>query len=140
MTTEAPETQVEASAAAPETTGEDPRMVTLVSRDDQKFELPLNAARLSEMVNNALNLDAGEDDNEDEDLRPVEILRVTAECLEKVVDFLKHYNEDKMTDIPSKFCCRQQRSTCLDATTCNSKSAIFSSAWQFLYRPILLKV
>lgn len=79
-------------------------MVTLVAKDGQKFTLPLEAARKSELVANALgggdNDDDGNDDQDNNEEREVELVNVMGSCLEKVVEFLKHYNEEPMKEIP----------------------------------------
>ena len=96
------------------TTSSSVPMVTLVSLDDAKFTLPVEAAKESEMVSNALGLgddeDEDEDDDEDEEddgnktskkeVKSVDLLKVTSRCLEQVVEFLKHYHEEKMNEIP----------------------------------------
>ena len=79
----------------------DERTVKLVSRDDVEFVLPVEAAKESRFVANSLNLDdegEGEDTNGGSDLR-VDVIRVSGACLEKVVDFLKHYKEEPMSEI-----------------------------------------
>ena len=40
-----------------------------------------------------------EDDEDNESPEDVEILKVDSPCLEKVVEFLKHYQEDALKDI-----------------------------------------
>ena len=76
------------------------RTVKLVSRDDVEFVLPVEAAKESRFVANSLNLDDGEGPEEggDEELK-VDVIRVSGGCLEKVVNFLKHYKEEPMTEI-----------------------------------------
>ena len=88
-------------------TEEEP-MITLVSGDGKEILLPLSAARPCHLVNNALSLD---DEEEDEDNRvvrgpdyyaahPVHVQRVGAKTLEKIVEYLIHYEEELMTPIP----------------------------------------
>ena len=70
--------------------------IKLVSNDDKEFVLPTATARLSKIVDNAF-------DDEEDNVTPPEtfdILRVRGECLEKVVEFLKHYVEEPMREIP----------------------------------------
>jgi len=62
--------------------------------DVRSFELPFKAAKLSEFVKDAV----GECEEESAE---VDVPRVKGECLEKVVAFLKHYDEEKMKDIPT---------------------------------------
>lgn len=88
---------------------EEEKTVTLVSLDDHRYTLPVEAAALSEMVSNALGLgdDADGDDDDDEDEenqdttpKSVDLLKVTSRCLEKVVEFMKHHQQEKMNEIP----------------------------------------
>ena len=71
---------------------DDDRIIKLKSKDDKVFELPADAAQISDLVKDSLG------DSEDE---IIEILRVSSETLEKVVEFLKHYKEEKMKEIPT---------------------------------------
>jgi hypothetical protein len=71
---------------------DDDRIIKLKSKDEQVFELPADAAQISDLVKDSLG------DSEDE---IIEILRVGSECLEKVVAFLVHYKEEKMKEIPT---------------------------------------
>ena len=78
----------------------DDRIVKLVSRDDMEYELPLRAARLSRFVGNSLNLDDDNDAPDDaEETLKVDVIRVSGGCLEKVVAFLKHHDEQPMNEI-----------------------------------------
>lgn len=77
--------------------------VKLVSRDDQEFDLPLKAAKLSRFVCNSLSLDddgqlPAEDEDNKEGLK-VDVIRVSGGCLEKVVAFMKHHAEEAMQEI-----------------------------------------
>ena len=57
---------------------------------------PYAAARLAHVVRDA------NDENDDGDIdspEDVEILKVNSPCLEKVVEFLKHYHEEALTEI-----------------------------------------
>ena len=76
----------------------DERTVKLVSRDDVEFVLPVEAARESRFVADSLNLDDVNLEDADNDLR-VDVIRVSGGCLEKVVDFLKHFKEEPMSEI-----------------------------------------
>ena len=72
-------------------TDENVPMVTLVSLDEQRFTLPIAAAKESKMVFNALGSD---DDSselmEQDEVNEVDCLKVTGACLEQVVKFLNH--------------------------------------------------
>ena len=74
-------------------------MVTLVSRDKKIFELPKAAAVLAEMVKNTINLEDEDEDEKPDNYAPVEVLRVDADCLEKVVEFLVHYEKEPLPKI-----------------------------------------
>ncbi|KAL9187772.1 hypothetical protein ACHAXT_006150 [Thalassiosira profunda] len=69
--------------------------IKLVSRSGDPFELPYAAARLSQTVKDAQSCE--EDDNDDPE--DVEIVKVDTPCLEKVVEFLKHHQEEPLTEI-----------------------------------------
>jgi hypothetical protein len=72
---------------------QDDRIIKLKSKDEQVFELTADAASISDLVRDSLT------DAEDDD--PIEILRVSSDCLQKVVEFLKHYKEENMKEIPT---------------------------------------
>jgi S-phase kinase-associated protein 1 len=69
--------------------------VTLRSKDGKEFRVSTEAARLSDLVKDALL------DDEGGEVTLVDVLRVSSDCLEEVVSFLSHYQEEKMTDIPT---------------------------------------
>jgi len=81
----------------------DERIVTLVSADGQRFELTAEAAKNAQLVRRSLNLGGDEDEDDDEPpdpLQSLDLLRVSGRALDKVVDFLKHYDQEKMMEIP----------------------------------------
>ena len=57
---------------------------------------PYKAARLSQTVKDACGDDDDGDDGSPED---VEIIKVDSPCLAKVVEFLKHYDEEPLKEI-----------------------------------------
>lgn len=69
-------------------------IIRLVSKDGDVFELSERAANLSELIQDSPR-------EEDEEVTKLDIARVNSACLKKVVEFLKHYDEEKMTDIPT---------------------------------------
>mmetsp|Transcript_5838 Transcript_5838/g.10530 ORF Transcript_5838/g.10530 Transcript_5838/m.10530 type:complete len:172 (-) Transcript_5838:248-763(-) len=69
--------------------------IKLISRVGDAFELPYKAASLSQTVKDAL----GVEDDENEHSDDVEIVKVDTPCLEKVVEFLKHYQKDPLNEI-----------------------------------------
>ena len=64
---------------------------------NQILHRPYAAARLSQTVKDAQPFEEGDDD--DAEPEDVEIVKVDTACLEKVVEFLKHYNEENLTPI-----------------------------------------
>ena len=58
---------------------------------------PYAAARLSQTVKDAQPCE--DDDGESEDPEDVEIVKVDSPCLEKVVEFLKHYDDEALKEI-----------------------------------------
>ncbi|KAL3762471.1 hypothetical protein ACHAWU_008174 [Discostella pseudostelligera] len=67
-------------------------VIKLISKSGDSYELPYDAACLSQVVKDAQPEEDGEVDD-------VEISKVESACLAKVVEFLKHYHEDPMTEI-----------------------------------------
>mmetsp|Transcript_5467 Transcript_5467/g.8028 ORF Transcript_5467/g.8028 Transcript_5467/m.8028 type:complete len:164 (-) Transcript_5467:208-699(-) len=70
---------------------DDSEPVILKSKDGGSIEIPYEAAKLSELVR----------DSVEEDEREVQVLRVSTDCLAKVVEFLKHHVEEPMVAIPT---------------------------------------
>lgn len=77
--------------------------VMLKSMPDEKgdvktFKMAFKAAELSEFIKDT----AGEavDDADDTPVE-IEVTRVGGDCLAKVVDFLNHYHEEPMKEIPT---------------------------------------
>ncbi len=68
------------------------REVTLIARDGEEFKVSLAGAKLSGMVANALS-----DDDSDEE-RSVQLPLVDKASLERVVSFVNHYLNERMTD------------------------------------------
>ena len=70
--------------------------IKLISRTGDAFELPYVAARLSQTVKDAQPCEEEDDNEQPED---VEIVKVDTPCLEKVVEFMKHYHEEPLEEI-----------------------------------------
>lgn len=68
-------------------------IVTLKSKEGESFEVPAAAAELSSLVRDSIH--------DDTDVDAVEVMRVGSTCLGKVVEFLRHYQEEPMEDIPT---------------------------------------
>lgn len=75
----------------------DDKIITLISRDDKRFQLPKSAAVLAGFIKDSLAID--DEDDEPEIYEPVHVLRVNGDCLQKVVDFLSHYENDPLPEI-----------------------------------------
>lgn len=69
-------------------------IIRLRSKDDKVFELTERAASISELISDSPRED-------DDEVTEIEIARVKSECLEKVVEYMKHYGEEKMNEIPT---------------------------------------
>lgn len=86
---------------------DDDRMIKLKSMPDENgetrtFDISLAAATLSDLVKDASGILEDNDDDDDEDkILEIDVTRVKAPCLAKVVDFLNHHHEEKMKTIPT---------------------------------------
>ena len=69
------------------------QIIRLRSSDDQVFEVTERAAKISELVEDS--------PREEDEVTEIEIARVRSPCLSKVVEFMKHYDEEKMKEIPT---------------------------------------
>jgi hypothetical protein len=65
--------------------------------NSREFEISYGAAKLSELIKDSV----GEDFEEDDAMPEIDVPRVKGDCLEKVVDFMKHYNYEPMKEIPT---------------------------------------
>lgn len=75
--------------------------IILQSSDGHDFEVPIDAAKIADLVQDSVGV-AEEDEADDDDGMPsgsLSILRVKKDCLQKVVDYMKHYKEEPMRDI-----------------------------------------
>ncbi len=88
---------------------EETRIIKLRSMPDengetQVFEIPYAAAMISDLVKDAIGDHEDEDDGDEEEenaVREVGVLRVKGPCLAKAVDFMKHHHIEKMKEIPT---------------------------------------
>lgn len=69
-------------------------IIRLKSKDERVFEITEDEGSISELIRDAT------EGNEEEALE-IEIGRVNSNCLEKVVNFMKHYAVEKMKEIPT---------------------------------------
>lgn len=69
-------------------------IIRLKSNDGKVFEITEHEGSISELIRDAT------EGNED-DVTEIEISRVNSECLEKVVNFMKHYAVEKMKEVPT---------------------------------------
>lgn len=63
----------------------------------REFDISFGAAKLSELIKDSV----GEDFEEDDVVPEIDVPRVKGDCLAKVVDFMKHYKEEPMKEIPT---------------------------------------
>lgn len=68
-------------------------VIHLKSSDDKVFEITERAAKISEFVTDV--------PREEDSVTEIHITRVGSPCLEKVVEFMKHYDEEEMKEIPT---------------------------------------
>lgn len=69
-------------------------IIRLRSSDGKVFELTESSAEISELLKDSPR-------EEDDEVTEIDIVRVASPCLEKVVEFMKHYDEEKMKEIPT---------------------------------------
>ena len=70
------------------------KKIELRSKDGVSFTIPEKAAKVSVLL-----MDMPRE--EDGDTTSIDIARVNSECLGKVVDFMNHYAEEEMKEIPT---------------------------------------
>jgi Skp1 family, tetramerisation domain len=78
----------------------DDAVVILASSDQKQVELPVKAAKHSVLITNWLEI-KGEDD-EEQDL-VLDLPNVESTSLEKIVEFLKHFEKNPFPPIPERF-------------------------------------
>jgi S-phase kinase-associated protein 1 len=66
------------------------------SKEGDVYEVPISVAKMSQLV--AETLDGDEDDESDE-VKDIPLPNVSANVLQKVIEFCKHYQEEPMTSI-----------------------------------------
>jgi hypothetical protein len=66
--------------------------------NQRECEIKFGAAKLSELIRDSVG---DHDDDEPMSTTEIDVPRVKGDCLEKVVDFLKHYEEEPMKEIPT---------------------------------------
>jgi S-phase kinase-associated protein 1 len=74
-------------------------MLVLRSSDGIEYTLPMEAAKLAELVRDSLPDEA--DEGPPGDMKKVDVMRVSSECLANVVAFLKHHDKEPMKEIPT---------------------------------------
>ena len=83
-------------------------IVVLQSNDGASFELSKRAACASDFVRDSLGEEDDDDDDDDDNdngddnhrrTTVVDVLRVSGDCLAKVVEFLQHHDEEAMPEI-----------------------------------------
>lgn len=72
------------------------------SETAREFEISAEAAKLSDLIKDSL----GDVDDDDDEPKVIELLRVSTDTLEQVIDFMVHYDQEAMTEIPTPLGCR----------------------------------
>lgn len=72
------------------------QVIRLKAKDGKVFDLSMAAASISELI---INASEGQEDSDDP--IEIEIDRLSSEGLGKVVEFMNHYKDEKMVEIPS---------------------------------------
>jgi hypothetical protein len=78
------------------------RVVTLESKEGQRFELLFEAAIQSELLRDTLQVQDEPDEDADETPSvdaPLRLERVNGACLKKIVDFLKYHHTTPLKEI-----------------------------------------
>ncbi len=73
----------------------DNRSVHLVSSEGESFDVPLSAAKMSELVKTMLDEEAEDGD----DAQEIPLPNVKSQILTLVINFLRHYATEPMNDI-----------------------------------------
>lgn len=74
---------------------EDNKNVRLVSVEGESYEVPLDVAKMSELVKNMID-----DDQDEEEAQEIPLPNVKSPILAKVIEYLEHYNKSEaMTEI-----------------------------------------
>ena len=69
-------------------------IIKLRSSDGKVFELSESAAKISELLSDSPRED-------DEEITEIDVVRVEGATLEKVVEFMKHFDQETMKEIPT---------------------------------------
>ena len=72
----------------------DDKIVHLVSNEGESFDVPLSAAKMSELVKQMID-----DDAEADEAQEIPLPNVKSTILSRVIEFIRHYSEDKMNEI-----------------------------------------
>lgn len=64
------------------------------SGEEPEYQISIAEGEISELIRNTT------EDREDPEIT-IDIARVKSKCLKKVVDFMQHYNKEKMKEIPT---------------------------------------
>ena len=67
-----------------------------MSKEGDVYEVPVHVAKMSQLVAETFE---GEEDEDNDEISDVPLPNVTAQVLEKVIEYCKHYQEEPMTPI-----------------------------------------
>eukprot|EP00518_Triparma_eleuthera_P005595 CAMPEP_0182452822 /NCGR_PEP_ID=MMETSP1319-20130603/135_1 /TAXON_ID=172717 /ORGANISM="Bolidomonas pacifica, Strain RCC208" /LENGTH=166 /DNA_ID=CAMNT_0024650695 /DNA_START=58 /DNA_END=558 /DNA_ORIENTATION=- len=73
----------------------DTQMLTLVSQEGDSYQVPVDIAKMSELVKTMID----DEDDADDDAQEVPLPNVKSTVLVKVIEFAKHYKEEPMSEI-----------------------------------------
>ena len=81
------------------------KMISIESSDGTSFLVNQVEASISKLVCDAIYIDEDgddhlSDDTSTSDVTPVQLINVKSECLQNIVEYMKHYAKEPMIDIP----------------------------------------
>ena len=108
-------------------------MVILRSSEGTEFTLPMKAASVAELVRDSLPED---DEDLEEEIKKVDVIRVSEGCLAHVVEFLQHHDEEPMKEIPTPLggnTFHEVRACCSQSKDCDPIIVLTEKANRSLY-------
>jgi hypothetical protein len=76
------------------TSAGDSRTVHLVSQEGESFDVPLNVAKMSELVKTMID-----EEQDEEEAQEIPLPNVKSSVLAKIIEFTQHYKTDPMNEI-----------------------------------------
>jgi S-phase kinase-associated protein 1 len=72
----------------------DSRTVHLVSQEGESFDVPLNVAKMSELVKTMID-----EEQDEEEAQEIPLPNVKSSVLAKIIEFTQHYKTEPMNEI-----------------------------------------